>query len=138
MTRFESASVSPGYLLWRTTLVWQRQVTAALRPFDITHAQFVILASLMWLSRDELPTQQQLADHAGTEPKMTSELVRKLEARGLLTRVVDAADTRARRLDLTKAGARLTHKALVAVEDVDEAFFGSHTDKTVEVLSALL
>lgn len=134
MTRYESADASPGYLLWRTTLMWQRQITAGLRPFDLTHAQFVLLASILWLSLDASPNQQDLARHAGTEPKMTSELVRKLEHKGLLTRSTDELDTRARRLTLTSDGKRLARRALKAVEDIDEAFFGKNAPDAVDVL----
>jgi hypothetical protein len=35
---------SPGFLLWRTALRWQRLVTSALRPFNLTHVQFVLLS----------------------------------------------------------------------------------------------
>jgi hypothetical protein len=31
---------NPGFLLWRTALRWQRLVTSALRPFNLTHVQF--------------------------------------------------------------------------------------------------
>ena len=34
---------SPGFLLWRTALRWQRLVTSALRRFNLTHVQFVLL-----------------------------------------------------------------------------------------------
>lgn len=43
-------SASPGLLMWRATLAWRRQVAAALRPLDLTHVQFVLLASTWWLS----------------------------------------------------------------------------------------
>jgi DNA-binding MarR family transcriptional regulator len=36
---------------------------------------------------------------------MTSEVVRKLEAKGLITRAVDVADTRAKRLPIISEGA---------------------------------
>src|SRR5258708_5026756 len=40
---------SPGYLLWRISAAWQRRIRAALKPFGITHAQFVLLTCLVWL-----------------------------------------------------------------------------------------
>ena len=69
---------SPGFLLWRTTLRWQRLMTAALRPFNLTHVQFVLLASTWWLTRvaGETPNQRRLAEHAGTDAMMTSQVVR--------------------------------------------------------------
>ena len=100
---------------------------AALAPHDLTHVQFVLLASLWWLSEhaDAPPTQRELADQAGTDPMMTSQVLRKLEARALVTREPDERDTRARRLRLTPAGARILTGALADVEAADTAYFGA-------------
>jgi len=35
---------SGGLLLWHATLRWQRGIAQALRPLDLTHVQFVLLA----------------------------------------------------------------------------------------------
>jgi DNA-binding MarR family transcriptional regulator len=71
---------SPGFLLWHATLRWQRGVAAALAPLDLTHVQFVLLACTWWLNRQgERPTQVRLASQAGTDIKMTSQVVRSLE-----------------------------------------------------------
>jgi hypothetical protein len=55
---------NPGFLLWRVSLRWQRLMTATLRPFGLTHVQFVLLASLWWLTEKagERPTQRRLAE----------------------------------------------------------------------------
>jgi DNA-binding MarR family transcriptional regulator len=47
---------------------------------------------------------------------MTSEVLRKLEAKGLIMRAVDAVDTRARRLRVTERGGELAVRAVAAVE----------------------
>ena len=54
-----------------------------LEPYDLTHVQFVLLTSLWWLGdhEDRPPTQARLAQHAGTDPMMTSQVTRKLETR---------------------------------------------------------
>ncbi|WP_421915495.1 MarR family winged helix-turn-helix transcriptional regulator [Mesorhizobium sp.] len=123
-TRFEGPSESPGLLLWRTTMRWQRVMTAALAPLDLTHVQFVLLASAMWLGRNgEPPNQVQLAAQAGTEVKMTSDVVARLEAKGLIARETDPHDSRAKVIRITAAGAAAAQRAIVAVETADAAFF---------------
>lgn len=118
------AADSPGFLLWRVTLAWQREVGAALRPLGLTHVQFVLLAGVWWLGREQAsPTQRELADHAGTDPMMTSQVVRALEARALVRREPDPGDARMRRLSITAAGRELLDTALPAVDHVDAAFF---------------
>lgn len=114
----------PGFLLWHATLRWQREVAAALGPLGLTHVQFVLLACTFWLNQQGRdPNQAAVAKQAGTDVKMTSQVVRTLEAKGLLVREVDPADTRARRLRVTPAGAQLAPRAMAAVEQVDAAFF---------------
>ncbi|WP_322417129.1 MarR family winged helix-turn-helix transcriptional regulator [Mesorhizobium huakuii] len=123
-TRFSGPSESPGLLLWRTTMRWQRVMTAALAPLDLTHVQFVLLASAMWLGRNgEPPNQVQLAAQAGTEVKMTSDVVARLEAKGLIVREADPRDSRAKVIRVTPAGAAAAQRAIVAVETADAAFF---------------
>ena len=120
---------SLGFLLWHVTLRWQRKIAAALAPLDLTHVQFVLLAASWWLnSRGEEPNQLSVARQAGTDVKMTSEVLRKLEAKGLLVRTVDAADTRARRIQVTERGGDLAVAAVAAVEGVDAAFFQATPD----------
>jgi DNA-binding MarR family transcriptional regulator len=64
-----------------------------------------------------------LAEHAVTDPMMTSQVLRALEGRGLLRRGQHPTDARARALSVTKAGAALANRALVAVEGCDADFF---------------
>ncbi|MGH3403963.1 MAG: MarR family winged helix-turn-helix transcriptional regulator [Streptosporangiaceae bacterium] len=97
---------------------------AALAPHDLTHVQVVLLASLWW--RQEHggpPTQALLAEQAGTDLMMTSQVLRRLEGRGLLARDPDPGDSRARRLRLTAAGGALLAGALADVEAADQAYF---------------
>jgi DNA-binding MarR family transcriptional regulator len=125
---------SPGFLLWHVTLRWQRDITAALGPLDLTHVQFVLLATAWWLnSQGEDPNQLALARQAGTDVKMTSQVLRKLETKGLIRREVDTADTRAKRLRVTDRGAELAAHAIAAVESADAKFFHAVPD-----LAALL
>jgi DNA-binding MarR family transcriptional regulator len=140
VTRFSGGPAeSPGFLLWRLTLAWQRAVTGALAPLGLTHVQFVLLASAWWLTEQGgVPHQQDLATHAGTDARMTSEVVRKLADKGLLGREVDPSDTRARRLRPTAAGVALATRAIQAVEDVDAAFFATESDALVPLLARLV
>ncbi|OCJ04041.1 MarR family transcriptional regulator [Rhizobium sp. AC27/96] len=139
-TRFkEGPSHSPGLLLWRTTMRWQRAMTAALAPLDLTHVQFVLLASAMWLGRHgEPPNQVQLAAQAGTDVKMTSDVIARLQAKGLIAREADPRDSRAKVIRITEAGAASAQRAIVAVETADAAFFDPVDDtKLVAMLQQL-
>jgi DNA-binding MarR family transcriptional regulator len=115
---------SPGFLLWHATLRWQREITAALKTLGLTHVQFVLLACTWWLNEQgQRPNQVDLAAQAGTDVKMTSQVLRSLERKGLVDREVDPADTRARRIRPTPRGAKLAPRAIAVVEQVDGEFF---------------
>jgi DNA-binding MarR family transcriptional regulator len=84
----------------------------------------VLLASTWWLNEQgAYPNQVAVAAQAGTDIKMTSQVLRSLERKGLIERAIDSADTRARRVRVTKQGARLAPRAIAIVEAVDAAFF---------------
>lgn len=125
-SRFPAASQSPGLLLWRVTNRWQAAMRAALAPHDLTHVQYVLLASLTWLGDQEperIVTQVDLAAFAATDPMMTSQVVRTLERAGLVERLPHPTDGRARALRATPDGAAAARRATADVEAADAAFF---------------
>jgi len=124
-TAFASTDDSTGLLLWQVTNRWQAAQRAALKPYGLTHVQFVLLASLAWLAADGPVTQRQLADHAATDPMMTSQVLRALEQRGLVERLPHPSDGRARALTATRSGLVLANQAIVAVEACDADFFAT-------------
>lgn len=126
-TRFADEEQSPGLLLWRVGTRWQAAVRDALAPFELTHTQFVLLASLTWLrgDRDHPVTQRDLAEHARTDVMMTSQVLRALEGKGFLERRAHPDDARARDLVPTAAGVEVVNRAIVAVEDCDARFFAA-------------
>jgi DNA-binding MarR family transcriptional regulator len=139
VSEFATPAESPGFLLWQVMLRWQRQINAALSPLQLTHAQFVILACTWWLGRQgESPNQLRIAQQAATDVKMTSEIVRKLETRGLVARTVDGTDSRAKTVRTTREGAALARRSIGVVERVDAEFF-AHADQAqlMRVLSVL-
>lgn len=124
-SRFDTAEESTGLLLWQVTNRWQAAQRAALKPFGLTHVQFVLVASLAWLGSDGPVTQRRLAEHAGTDAMMTSQVLRTLEGRGLVRRTAHPDDRRARAVAVTAEGAALANRAVVAVEACDERFFAA-------------
>ncbi|MFL6109511.1 MAG: MarR family winged helix-turn-helix transcriptional regulator [Marmoricola sp.] len=126
-TRHAAASESPGLLLWRVTNDWQAAQRAALKPFGLTHVQFVLLASLTWLGEGPV-TQRELASHAATDPMMTSQVLRALAERGLVRREPHPDDGRAIALEVTEEGVELANRAVVVVEECDRQFFDGLPD----------
>ena len=140
-TEFADADDSPGLMLWRVTNAWQAAQRAALKPFGITHVQFVLLASLTWLQSDAPVTQNQLAGHAHTNPMMTSQVLRALEQLELVRRDQHPTDGRATVISVTTAGRELANRSVAAVEACDTEFFaalGPATADFAELLGRLV
>ena len=111
-----STEPTPGYLVWRLSMKWRVAVDRALAPLGLTHAQYVLLASLYGMERAGLrPTQRELAEHTGLEALYASKLARGLDADGLIRRDRDPEDTRAIRLALTGRGHQVVRSAIAEV-----------------------
>jgi DNA-binding MarR family transcriptional regulator len=135
-----SAWEKPGFLLWHATLRWQRMVTVSLKPTGLTHVQFVLLTSAWYLEdRAGPPSQRELAEHAGTDAMMTSQVLRTLETAGLVERHADPGDARIKRLTVTAEGRVAAAVALDAVDLLDKDFFGpaGDRDELIEQLRTL-
>ena len=134
----EGPAESPGFLLWRVTLHWQRLITDALRPLNLTHVQFVLLASAWWLSQHgRTPSQLEVAAHAGTNVKMTSEILRRLEDRGLVVQRTAPDDRRAKAITVTAEGRSVAERAIAVVEKADAGFFAAAPPALIPALQLL-
>lgn len=130
-SRYASASQSPGLALWHVTNRWQAVMRAALAPHDLTHVQYVLLANLVWLHSREpgrQSTQAALAELTATDVMMASQVLRALEAKGLVERARHPSDGRARILHATPLGIQAARAATVDVEAADASFFGQLPD----------
>lgn len=137
--QFQSPDDSPGFLLWQVSNLWQRRINAGLRQVGLTHVQFVLLAVLEWLNySQENVTQVQLASQAKTDVMMTSNVLRSLEKKGLVTRETHPVDTRAKCLALTETGHEIVLKTVKIVEQVDNDFFSVLNDRSSDFNTLLV
>lgn len=139
ISHFEGPEHSPGFLLWQVSTKWRREIETALATINLTHPQFVLLASLGWLTRhqDEI-TQVELARHCRTDINMTSQVLRTLEQKGYIERHKRKGDERSKLPKLTEKGAKLVEQAIPLVEKVDADFFGKLGSKTTKTYINIL
>src|SRR5436190_4254861 len=98
----DKAEDSSGFLLWQVTNLWQREIKRALEKYGLTHSQFVLMASIHWLTLQEQDvTQILLSSHTKIDPMTTSTVLRTLQTKGFLKREEHAVDTRAKTVALT-------------------------------------
>lgn len=140
---FDKPEDSPGFLLWQTTTIWQRQIKRALETYDISHPQFVIMATLLWFEAHHYDTTQILIVHSSKLDKMTvSKSLKKLVALGYVNRIEHETDTRAKSVSLTEKGKEMVRLLVPIVEKIDCIFFGkaSHQEQNnlVHILAKLI
>lgn len=138
----EKAEESSGFLLWQVTNLWQRAIKKALEPYDLTHSQFVLMASIHWLTlQKQEVTQILLSSHTKIDPMTTSTVLRTLQTKGFLQRQEHATDTRAKTVALTENGKKIIKQAVKTVETFDKTFFavlGKDTSSFNQQLLSLL
>lgn len=123
---FEAPEDSPGFLLWQTTVTWQRLIKKALEPHDISHAQFVIIAVALWLEEHQQdPTQIAIARLSKLDKMTVSKSLKKLANQSYVNRKESHNDTRAKWVHLTPKGKNLVSKLIPIVEQIDAEFFGT-------------
>lgn len=128
--RFKSPNDSPGYLLGQLTMLWQRKLKRVLDPLNLTHTQFVLMAALAWLSKDnQNVTQVDIALQGNADRMMVSKVLRTLEEKKFIIRKEHPSDTRAKVIRLTDEGAKILQEALTAVENTDLIFFSTLGEK---------
>lgn len=128
---------SPGFLLWHSSTLWRSSIEAMLKSVNLTHPQFVVLATTAWLTKNgEYVTQVAIGKMAGLDPNTLSQIMRSLEKKELIKRI-KASDVRAKNPVLTDQGLQLLNKALPIVETADTQFFKALTTQELEVIRGL-
>lgn len=136
---FDQPEDSPGFLLWQTTMLWQRQIKKALEVYNVSHAQFVIMATLMWFAAHDVDTTQVLIVNQTKLDKMTvSKSLKKLVSLGFVNRMEHEIDTRAKSVTLTKKGKEIVRVLVPIIEEIDSRFFGKvKSDKEKQLIAIL-
>lgn len=136
--KHETPNDSPGFLLWKITLLWQQKLAKVLEPFGITQTQFAILASLRWFEEQGKETTQiHIAEHAKIDRMTLSKAIRKLETAGLVIRRSSLSDSRAINVRFTDAGNSLIYQAVQAIEQADDDFFACLDEQQLAVYKTL-
>lgn len=136
---FEKPEDSPGFLLWQTTVIWQRLIKEALDEYKISHSQFVIMATLLWFEKHDYNTNQSSISSWTKLDKMTvSKSLKKLILIKMVNQKESLSDSRANSISLTILGKKLIHKLIPIVEETDKLFFGKISEKNQKKLIAAL
>ena len=103
---------------------WHSMIKKELKKMNLTHPQFVVLASLAYLSQNgnEI-TQIMISKLSGIDVMTVSQILNLLEKNDFVKRKEHSKDTRAKAVILNKKGEEVLQKAVPLVEQIDEIFF---------------
>ena len=128
-----------GFVMWRIVHRYQREVDQQLRPFDLTHLQFVILTLVAWQSRSGEPsTQAGLARFGEIHPMQVSKVLKTLEHKGAVRRTPAPSNALAKHVGITSAGLSTLEQALPVVIEIQSRLFGDGGKPGGILLEALL
>lgn len=116
VTRDLNTSLRFGFLIHDVSRLRRIVVDRALKPLGITRSQWWVLA---FLSRRDGMTQTALAADLDLTKVAIGGLLDRMEAAGFVERRADQSDGRARRVYLTRAGAKMVATIRDSVETVE-------------------
>lgn len=120
---FSDPENNAGFVMWQVSMLWQRKLKGGLDTLGITHAQFLLLAALDFLSNEKnIVSQQDLAKHCRIDKMMTSKILRTLQKKGMLSRKKNKMDTRSKSMILSEEGQELLKKAFKMIDQIDGDF----------------
>ena len=113
-----------GFLLWQVSKLWQRHLTLALQYLNLPSTQAVILANVLRLGEEgRTVTQSLLSAATKVDPMTTSQALRSLEQKRLITRRTSRTDLRAKQVQLTPRGRTVAFEAVIRFAKTHRAFF---------------
>jgi DNA-binding MarR family transcriptional regulator len=127
-----------GFLLWQVSKLWQHHLALALRDLNLASTQAVVLANILRFSEEGLPVTQALLSKATKVDRMTtSQTVRSLERKGLITRRSSKEDLRTIQVQLTPRGRNVAFETVGRLAAAHQAFFSPLRREKVQIVSYL-
>ena len=123
------------YMMIQTDRKHRCVVESFLASFGIHRSQHMIL---MYLAKDNSPSQKALAEHFKISPAAIAVTLKKLEEGGFIARKTDKDDCRLNSISLSEKGKELVDKSKELFSDTDYAMFKEFTEEEYKVFSCCL
>lgn len=129
MTKDLNTSLRFGFLIHDVSRIRRVVVDRALKPLGITRSQWWVLA---FLSRRDGMTQTALAADLDLTKVAIGGLLDRLEAGGYVERRLDPNDARARRVYLSRNGARTVNVIRQSVQEIEVGILARISDEDLD------
>lgn len=130
-----SPKIHLGYLIHEVGRLLRRSFEAEARVHGITLPQWRALAQI---SQNDSLSQRAIAELTDTDPMTVSGILDRLDKRGLIERIADPADSRAKLARLTPAGMALVATAKeVGLRMYEDALTGVSLEQRATVETVL-
>jgi MarR family transcriptional regulator, organic hydroperoxide resistance regulator len=117
-----------GFILWRKANDWEKVVNTALKEFDVTYSELLLMISIAYLSNTQSEvTQIDLVNFSGVTPMSVSKTLVKLEKKLFINRK-QATDTRAKSIVLSNLGLQLLLNTSTTMKQTNDSFFNKQTN----------
>jgi DNA-binding MarR family transcriptional regulator len=128
-----------GWLLRLLSAIWHRRLNAELAEIDLTEMQFVLLIGLGWMTQEgNSVSQKDLAQFCRTSAALTSQVLRSLVRKKLVSITTGANDTRMRMVSLSHRGEKKLHEAVAILQATDQDFWKEDPKTTGRLKTDLL
>ncbi|MWN90673.1 MULTISPECIES: MarR family winged helix-turn-helix transcriptional regulator [Gilliamella] len=139
LTQFQTDSESIGFVFMKTYSSWHTNIKNCLKKQSITHPQFIVLATLAYLSQqpDEI-TQVILSNKTNIDVMTISQILENLEKKDYIKRSCSIKDSRAKSIQLTQKGLNKANETVPLVEQIDKDFFSTLQGDKEQFMKMLL
>ncbi len=132
---FTSLWNRPGFLIRRLHQIHVAMFLESCEEFNVTPVQFGVLTVL---NTQDVLDQVTIANSIGVDRNTAADVIRRLEARGLLTRPASVTDKRAKLAKITSKGRKFVASVQPAMITAQRKFTNPLTREENEVLMSLL
>lgn len=120
-----NSNLSFGFSFIKVYNLWPHKIKVELKKIDLTHPQFLMIASLGdLLQNNNDVTQVMIANYAEMDVMTVSKIINLLQKKGLVEKQLHTLDSRTNAIFLTPLGSKKTKEGIVIIEKIDTSFFG--------------
>lgn len=137
--KYKKPKESIGFAFWQTTISWQKLIKKKIDHYNLSHAQFVIMAILLWCDEQEkTSTQADIVKLSKLDKMTVSKALKKLVYLSYINRNENDLDTRVKDVSLTEEGKVIIQKLMPQIDEVDDKFFTIFDEQEKKLFLELL